>query len=195
MATNEILVQFVKDHNYQKTLFTRYANAQRINATGITDLYNDLRNFMTKHNNRECTIYSEYEYTDSNITEMIHKANEQGRILLEILEDSFTSETRDETIEHLKKFKELLSKQVTLEENMIYPEIEKLIIENGPPTVAIDDFDMWTYEEWFILIDVQARYRFLKLFKSMIKTYVKKWRLLQSLLGWSMQIKMSSKKA
>ncbi len=142
MATNEILVQFVKDHNYQKTLFTRYANAQRINATGITDLYNDLRNFMTKHNNRECTIYSEYEYTDSNITEMIHKANEQGRILLEILEDSFISETRDETIEHLKKFKELLSKQVTLEENMIYPEIEKLIIENGPPTVAIDDFDM-----------------------------------------------------
>jgi uncharacterized protein (UPF0276 family) len=140
MATNEILIKFAKDHEQQQTLFNRYDNAQKIEAAGTTDLYNDLRNFMKKHNNRECTLYSEYEYTSSEMTDLIHRANNQGEILLELLEDSLVSETKEETLKNLKKFQELLNRQVILEEKSIYPRIEKQIKENGQPSTIIDDF-------------------------------------------------------
>jgi len=143
MVKNKILLNFIKDHDYQKKLFNRYANAKKIDATETTDIYNDLRNSLKRHDSKDSVVYSDSAYTNSKLKDLIQIADKQSRKLMELLEDIFLSETKKETIEKLKEFKELLNKKATIGEKQIFPLIDIQMSKNGSSSAIIDDLDMY----------------------------------------------------
>jgi hypothetical protein len=124
----EKINNLVKDHEEQLHLLKKYSNAKKVESSLSTDLYNTLKNALRNHVNTEEDIFNNIDDDNKQLIEMIEISRRQHKEISILLDETFDIITESMLNEKLNEISSIFSDNKELEENMIYPEIIKIMI-------------------------------------------------------------------